>query len=69
MGIAFWIAGVPGKADIVKVAVPSMIATGTSRFGIFAARKSACAIGASTNTATNRLTVSAAVARPTARLR
>ena len=31
IGIAFWIAGVPGSADIVKVEVPSAIAAGISR--------------------------------------
>ena len=46
MGIAFWIAGVPGSADMVKVEVPSAIAAGIRRFGMSAARNSACAIGA-----------------------
>ena len=54
--IAFWIAGVPGSADIVKVDVPSAIAAGIKRFGIAAARNSACAIGANTKNATKRLT-------------
>ena len=31
IGIAFWIAGVPGSADIVNVIVPSAIAAGISR--------------------------------------
>ncbi len=56
IGIAFWMAGVPGKADMVKVAVPSRMATGTRRFGMSAARNSACAIGAITKTATKTLT-------------
>ena len=56
IGIAFWIAGVPGSADIVKVDVPSAIAAGIKRFGIAAARNSACAIGANTKNATKRLT-------------
>ena len=56
IGIAFWIAGVPGSADIVNVIVPSAIAAGISRFGISAARKRACPIGTSTKKATNRLT-------------
>ena len=56
IGIAFWIAGVPGSADIVKVEVPSTIAAGIRRLGMAAARNSACAIGASTKKATNRLT-------------
>jgi hypothetical protein len=33
MGMAFWIAGVPGRADIVKVEVPSAIVAGISRRG------------------------------------
>ena len=56
IGIAFWIDGVPGRADIVNVEVPSMIAAGMRRPGMFAARNSACAIGPSTKNATNRLT-------------
>jgi hypothetical protein len=56
IGIAFWIAGVPGRADMVKVDVPSAIAAGIRRRGMAAARNSACAIGASTKNATNRLT-------------
>ena len=56
MGIAFWIAGVPGSADIVNVEVPSAMAAGISRLGIPEARNRACAIGASTNSATNKLT-------------
>ena len=34
IGIAFWIAGVPGSADMVKVEVPSAIAAGISRRGM-----------------------------------
>ena len=56
IGIAFWIAGVPGSADMVKVVVPSAIAAGIRRRGIAAERKSWCAIGAMTKKATNRLT-------------
>ena len=56
IGIAFWIAGVPGNADMVKVEVPSAIAAGISRRGIAAERNNASAIGASTKNATNRLT-------------
>ena len=56
IGIAFWIDGVPGSADMVKVEVPSMIAAGIRRLGITAARNSACAIGARTKKATNKLT-------------
>ena len=56
IGIAFWIEGVPGSADIVKVEVPSAMAAGMSRRGMLADRNSSCAIGASTKKATNRLT-------------
>ena len=56
IGMAFWIAGVPGSADMVKVEVPSAIAAGISRRGMAAPRNSASAIGASTKKATNRLT-------------
>ena len=45
IGIAFWIAGVPGNAVIVKVKAPSAIAGGISRCGTFAWRKSACGHG------------------------
>jgi hypothetical protein len=56
IGVAFWIAGVPGSADIVKVMVPRAIAAGIKRLGIPAPRNRACAIGTSTKNATNRLT-------------
>jgi hypothetical protein len=56
IGMAFWIAGEPGIADIVKVVVPSITAPGSSRFGMLAARNMAWPIGAMTNIATNRLT-------------
>ncbi len=56
IGIAFWIAGVPGSAVIVNVEVPSAIAAGMRRPGMFAARNRACAIGPSTKNATKRLT-------------
>ena len=56
MGMVFCMDGVPGIADIVKVAVPSMIAAGISRRGMAAALKRPCAIGAMTKKATNRLT-------------
>ena len=56
IGIVFWIDGVPGIADMVKVEVPSMIAAGIRRRGMAAARKRSCAIGAITKKATNRLT-------------
>ena len=44
------------NADMVNVAVPSMTAPGNRRFGMSAARNSACPMGAITNIATNRLT-------------
>ena len=56
IGMAFWMAGVPGMAVIVKVVVPSATAAGSSRLGMLAARNSAWPIGAMTNMATNRLT-------------
>ncbi|MNR25056.1 hypothetical protein D3C85_1421790 [compost metagenome] len=56
MGMAFWTAGVPGKADIVNVDVPSSMAAGIRRTGMPAALNRACAMGASTKNATNRLT-------------
>ena len=56
MGIAFWIEGVPGNADMVNVEVPSTIAAGIRWLGMLAALKSECAMGASTKNATNRLT-------------
>jgi hypothetical protein len=56
IGMAFWIAGVPGSADIVKVEVPSARAAGISRCGISAVRNNTSAIGASTKKATKRLT-------------
>ena len=56
IGIAFWIAGVPGIADMVKVEVPSAIAAGIRRRGTPAWRNSAMPIGAITKNATNRLT-------------
>jgi hypothetical protein len=56
IGMAFWMDGVPGSADIVKVEVPSTIAAGIRRRGMPAERNSSCAIGANTKKATNRLT-------------
>ena len=56
IGIAFWIAGVPGRADMVKVEVPSMIEAGINRSGTAARAKSSRAIGTRTKKATNRLT-------------
>lgn len=54
--MALLIAGEPGSADIVKVAVPSITAPGKSRFGILTALNKACPIGVNSNIATNRLT-------------
>ncbi len=45
IGIAFWIAGVPGSAVIVKVNAPSAIVAGISRFGMSASRNRLAAIG------------------------
>ena len=56
IGIAFWMDGVPGRADMVKVEVPSTIAAGMRRRGMSAERNRVHAIGASTKKATNRLT-------------
>ena len=56
IGMAFWIDGVPGNADMVKVDVPSTIVAGIRRRGMPAARNSSCAIGTNTKKATNRLT-------------
>jgi hypothetical protein len=47
MGIAFWMEGVPGSADMVKLEVPSAIAAGIRRRGIAAALNKPSAIGAS----------------------
>ena len=56
IGMAFWIDGVPGRADMVKVEVPSAIAAGIRRRGTAAPRNNTCAMGLSTKKATNRLT-------------
>ena len=45
MGMAFWMAGEPGSAVMVKVNAPSAIVAGTSRFGISAASNRLRAIG------------------------
>src|SRR5258708_36818393 len=55
IGMAFWIDGVPGKADMVKVEVPNTIAAGMSRRGMAAARNSGWAKGAKTKKATKKL--------------
>ena len=54
IGIAFWIAGVPGSAVIVNVNEPSAIAPAISRFGTLASRNSATAIGKTAKATTNR---------------
>ena len=56
IGIAFWIAGVPGIAVMVKVNAPSATAAGISRCGTSASRNSAFASGTTTNATTKRLT-------------
>jgi hypothetical protein len=56
IGIAFWIDGVPGKADIVKVDVPRAMAAGIRWRGTRAARNNSWAIGPITKNATKRLT-------------
>ena len=53
IGIAFWIAGVPGSAVIVKVNEPSAIAAGIRRFGMSARLNNAFAIGYTANATTN----------------
>ncbi len=55
IGIAFWIAGVPGSAVIVKLKAPSATAAGINRCGICARRNSAAATGTTTKATTNRL--------------
>ena len=56
IGIAFWIAGVPGIAVIVNVVVPSAIAAGINRRGMSPRGTAPRAIGPMTKNATNRLT-------------
>ncbi len=53
MGIAFWIAGEPGSADMVKVKAPSDSAPGISRFGMSAVRNRAAATGKTAKATTN----------------
>ena len=53
IGIAFWMAGVPGTPLSVNVAPPRRIAPGMRRLGVFAARNSATATGYDANTTTN----------------
>ena len=45
IGMAFWIAGVPGKAVIVNVKDPNAMAAGIRRLGTSAWRNRALAIG------------------------
>ena len=54
--MAFWMAGVPGSPDMVKVNEPSAIEAGMSRFGICPALNSSTAIGYTLNATTNRET-------------
>ena len=53
IGIAFWIAGVPGSAVIVKVNAPSAMVAGISRLGRSTARNSSTAIGYTAKATTN----------------
>ena len=53
MGMAFWIAGVPGRADMVKVKAPSAIVPGIRRFGMSVLRNRAAAIGKTAKATTN----------------
>ena len=53
IGIAFWIAGVPGSAVIVKVKAPSAIVAGISRRECPARMNSATAIGWTAKATTN----------------
>ncbi len=53
VGIAFWMAGVPGRAVIVKVNEPSAIAPGIRRFGMACSRNKDLAIGYTANATTN----------------
>ena len=56
MGIAFWIAGVPGRADMVKVEVPSAMAAGGSGGWGYRPREQGLGDQPITKKATNRLT-------------
>ncbi len=53
MGMAFWIAGVPGNAVMVKENAPTAIAPGIRRLGISAPRNSATATGIMAKATTN----------------
>ena len=53
IGIAFWMAGVPGSADIVNVKAPSARAAGIRRLGMPASRNRAAAAGKIANATTN----------------
>jgi hypothetical protein len=56
IGIAFWIAGVPGSAVMVNVNEPSAIAPGIRRFGIWPSRNICSAIGNTANATTKKET-------------
>ena len=69
IGMAFCMAGVPGRAVIVKVKAPSAIAGGIRRCGTAACRNNAAATGNTAKATTKRLTppyVSTAQASTTA---
>ncbi len=53
IGIAFWIEGVPGSADMVKVKAPSAMVAGISTLGSSAARNSTDATGQTAKATTN----------------
>ena len=55
-GMAFWIAGVPGSAVIVKVKDPSAMVAGMRRLGRPASLKRAAAIGKTAKATTKRET-------------
>ncbi|MDT4863112.1 hypothetical protein FQZ97_978050 [compost metagenome] len=45
LGMAFWMAGVPGNAVMVKVKAPRAMAPGSRRLGMPASRNSAVPMG------------------------
>ncbi len=53
IGMAFWMAGVPGRAVMVKVKAPRAMVPGISRLGRSALRNSAAAMGNTAKATTN----------------
>ncbi len=53
LGMAFWIAGVPGRAVMVKVKAPRAMAPGSRRLGMPASRNSAVPMGYTAKATTN----------------